>query len=112
MSYSPRKEEAWLKANNGVYELNDDFYKTSGGIFDPMPHYEEMFAAKVSKQPCLQISGAAFEFTNASEVELQIGELEKNSGLKNGYLKNEWTQKLFTFTVVCRNRRTNNIQSN
>ncbi|MEI6143753.1 MAG: hypothetical protein WCP85_31025 [Mariniphaga sp.] len=30
--------------NNGVYELNDEFYKTSGGIFDPMPHYEEMFA--------------------------------------------------------------------
>ncbi len=43
MGYHPRKEGAWVKATNGVYELNDEFYKTSGGIFDPMPHYEEMF---------------------------------------------------------------------
>jgi len=33
-----------VKANNDVYELNDEFYKTIDGIFDPMPHYEEMFA--------------------------------------------------------------------
>ncbi|MEI6142552.1 MAG: enolase C-terminal domain-like protein [Mariniphaga sp.] len=44
MGYHPLKEGAWVKANKGVYELNDEFYKTSGGIFDPMPHYEEMFA--------------------------------------------------------------------
>ena len=44
MGYHPRKEGAWVKATNGVYELNDEFYKTNGGIFDPMPHYEEMFA--------------------------------------------------------------------
>ena len=43
MGYHPRKEGAWVKANNGVYKLNEEFYKTSGGIFDPMPHYEEMF---------------------------------------------------------------------
>jgi L-alanine-DL-glutamate epimerase-like enolase superfamily enzyme len=49
MGYHPRKEGAWVKATNGVYELNDEFYKTSGGIFEPMPHYEEMFAVKVSK---------------------------------------------------------------
>ncbi len=49
MGYHPRKIGAWVKANNGVYELNYEFYKTGGGIFDPMPHYEEMFAAKVSK---------------------------------------------------------------
>jgi L-alanine-DL-glutamate epimerase-like enolase superfamily enzyme len=49
MGYHPRKDGAWVKANNGVYELNDEFYKTSGGIFEPMPHYEEMFAVKVSK---------------------------------------------------------------
>jgi L-alanine-DL-glutamate epimerase-like enolase superfamily enzyme len=46
MSYHPRKEGSWVRANKGVYDLTDDFYKTSGGIFDPMPHYEEMFAAK------------------------------------------------------------------
>ena len=49
MGYHPRKEGAWVKATNGVYELNDEFYKSSGGIFESMPHYEEMFAAKVSK---------------------------------------------------------------
>ena len=46
MSYHPRKNGAWAKQKNGVYELNDEFYKSSGGIFDPMPHYEEMFIPK------------------------------------------------------------------
>jgi len=45
LSYHPRKEGAWVKASKGVYELNDEFYQTGGGIFDPMPHYEEMFSA-------------------------------------------------------------------
>jgi hypothetical protein len=27
----------------GVYQLGREFYRTGGGIFDPMPHYEEMF---------------------------------------------------------------------
>jgi L-alanine-DL-glutamate epimerase-like enolase superfamily enzyme len=48
MSYHPRKNGAWAKQKNGVYELNDEFYRTSGGIFDPMPHYEEMFTPKKS----------------------------------------------------------------
>jgi len=48
MSYHPRNEGAWVRQKNGVYELNDEFYKTSGGIFDRMSHYEEMFAAKKS----------------------------------------------------------------
>ena len=43
MGYHPRKEGEWVKANKGVYELNDEFYQTGGGIFDPMPHYEDMF---------------------------------------------------------------------
>lgn len=46
MGYHPGKDGAWVKATKGVYELTDDFYRTSGGIFEPMPHYEEMFAAK------------------------------------------------------------------
>jgi L-alanine-DL-glutamate epimerase-like enolase superfamily enzyme len=47
MGYHPGKEGAWVKATKGVYELTDEFYRTSGGIFEPMPHYEEMFAAKI-----------------------------------------------------------------
>jgi len=43
LDYHPRKDAPWVKVKQGVYELNDEFYKTGGGIFDPMPHFEEMF---------------------------------------------------------------------
>jgi L-alanine-DL-glutamate epimerase-like enolase superfamily enzyme len=46
MSYHPGKEGSWVKMAKGVYELTEEFYQTSGGIFAPIPHYEEMFAAK------------------------------------------------------------------
>jgi L-alanine-DL-glutamate epimerase-like enolase superfamily enzyme len=45
MGYHPRKNAPWVSVKQGIYELNDEFYKTGGGIFDPMPHYEEMFIA-------------------------------------------------------------------
>lgn len=48
LGYHPRKEGAWVKATKGVYELNDEFYQSGGGIFDPMPHYEAMFSDKKS----------------------------------------------------------------
>lgn len=38
VSYHPRKGSSWMKAQKGVFELNDEFYKKSGGIFEPMPH--------------------------------------------------------------------------
>jgi L-alanine-DL-glutamate epimerase-like enolase superfamily enzyme len=44
MSYHPQKDGAWVRARNGVYELNKEFYKTSGGIFERSEHYENMFA--------------------------------------------------------------------
>ena len=43
LGYHPRKDGEWVQAKNGVYKLNDEFYQTGGGIFDPMPHYEAMF---------------------------------------------------------------------
>jgi hypothetical protein len=43
LGYHPRKDGNWVKAKNGVYELDEEFYKTGGGIFEPMPHYEAMF---------------------------------------------------------------------
>jgi hypothetical protein len=46
MDYHPRKNAPWVHVNNGVYELNDEFYKTGGGIFEPIPHYEKMFSAR------------------------------------------------------------------
>jgi L-alanine-DL-glutamate epimerase-like enolase superfamily enzyme len=46
MSYHPMEKGSWVKAEKGVYNLGSDFYKNSGGIFEPMPHYEEMFLSK------------------------------------------------------------------
>jgi len=43
LGYHPRKEAPWVHVKNGVYELDKEFYKTGGGIFDEMLHYEEMF---------------------------------------------------------------------
>jgi len=43
LSYHPEKNGSWVKAKNGVYELDQEFYKTSGGIFEPSQHYEDLF---------------------------------------------------------------------
>jgi hypothetical protein len=42
-SYHPCQDASWTTAKQGIFELNDDFYKNSGGIFLPSPHYESMF---------------------------------------------------------------------
>lgn len=42
-SYHPRPTAPWTRTRAGVFELGDDFYATSGGIFDPSPHYESLF---------------------------------------------------------------------
>lgn len=44
MSYHPRKDAGWVKMSRGVYNLNDEFYRTGGGIFDQSTHYEQMFS--------------------------------------------------------------------
>lgn len=44
--YNPCKDLPWAKTQNGVFELNDDYYSKSGGIFMPSQHYEEMFSSK------------------------------------------------------------------
>jgi L-alanine-DL-glutamate epimerase-like enolase superfamily enzyme len=43
LDYHPRKNAPWVNVKQGVYELNNEFYVAGGGIFDPMPHFEEMF---------------------------------------------------------------------
>jgi L-alanine-DL-glutamate epimerase-like enolase superfamily enzyme len=43
MDYHPRKYCSWVNAKDGIYELNSEFYLNGGGIFDPVPHYEDMF---------------------------------------------------------------------
>jgi len=44
-SYHPRMNGEWVDVKKGVYELDEEFYTSGGGIFDPMPHYEEIFKA-------------------------------------------------------------------
>lgn len=45
-SYNPCKDSPWAKTEKGVFELDDDYYAKSGGIFMPSSHYEEMFSNK------------------------------------------------------------------
>jgi L-alanine-DL-glutamate epimerase-like enolase superfamily enzyme len=46
LSYHPRGKASWVQPEGGVYELGREFYKAGGGIFEPSPHYEEMFTGK------------------------------------------------------------------
>jgi L-alanine-DL-glutamate epimerase-like enolase superfamily enzyme len=41
--YNPCKDSTWAQTKKGIFELNDDYYAKSGGIFLPCRHYEEMF---------------------------------------------------------------------
>lgn len=43
MGYYPSRDKVWVKVKNGVYSLDDEFYRSGGGIFDSIPHYEQMF---------------------------------------------------------------------
>jgi len=42
-SYHPSSAAPWTKTDRGVFELDDDFYAQSGGIFKPLPHHEALF---------------------------------------------------------------------
>ncbi|WP_026210162.1 mandelate racemase/muconate lactonizing enzyme family protein [Flexithrix dorotheae] len=42
-TYSPANGKSWTIAKDGVFPTGKEFYKQSGGIFMPSPHYEEMF---------------------------------------------------------------------
>jgi L-alanine-DL-glutamate epimerase-like enolase superfamily enzyme len=43
MTYHPRAGAEWTETKNGVYTTGEPFFKESGGIFQPAPHYEQMF---------------------------------------------------------------------
>jgi len=42
-SYHPCNGASWTKTKNGVFELNEDYYEKSGGIFMDSDHYMTMF---------------------------------------------------------------------
>jgi len=43
VSYHPCAGAPWTQTRAGVFELDDDYYRRSGGILLPSPHYEEKF---------------------------------------------------------------------
>jgi len=43
VSYHPYPDASWRKTKEGVFNLNEDYYRKSGGIFDESQHYEKMF---------------------------------------------------------------------
>ncbi len=46
VSYHPYPDASWRKTKNGVFNLNEDYYRKDGGIFKESDHYEKMFAHK------------------------------------------------------------------
>jgi len=42
-SYNPKNNASWIDVQNGFYITNSEYFKSGGGIFDPIPHYEKMF---------------------------------------------------------------------
>ena len=43
LTFNPTSGASWAKVEKGVFELGEDYYRHSGGIFEPSPHYEEWF---------------------------------------------------------------------
>ena len=43
VGYHPRGNASWNKCVNGAFNLNEDFYKESGGIFMPSDYYNNLF---------------------------------------------------------------------
>jgi L-alanine-DL-glutamate epimerase-like enolase superfamily enzyme len=42
VSHHPFPDALWRKTSNGVFRLNEDYYDKSGGIFEPLPFYENL----------------------------------------------------------------------
>jgi L-alanine-DL-glutamate epimerase-like enolase superfamily enzyme len=42
--YQPCSAAGWAQTSNGLFELDDDYYSSSGCIFSPSSHYEDMFS--------------------------------------------------------------------
>ncbi len=43
--YHPMARAAWTQSRGGVYHTDEAFFEKSGGIMEPSPHYEQMFAS-------------------------------------------------------------------
>ena len=43
VSYHPGSGAPWTKVRDGAFQLDKNFYERSGGIFEPLPHYQGLF---------------------------------------------------------------------
>ncbi len=43
LGYHPIAAASWTQPKHGVFELNEDYYERSGGIFESSVHYSELF---------------------------------------------------------------------
>lgn len=43
LSYHPAVGAPWINRTNGVFELSNDFYQRSGGIYESSAHYDALF---------------------------------------------------------------------
>jgi len=43
-NYLPKAGSTWSDVKQGVFELNDAYFQTSGGIFDTIPHYKNILS--------------------------------------------------------------------
>jgi hypothetical protein len=43
LAYNPTANRPWAKVTDGVYILDEDYYRQSGGIFEQSPHYASWF---------------------------------------------------------------------
>jgi len=41
--YLPTHNKPWVEVNDGLYLTDKEFYEAGGGIFENMPHYENLF---------------------------------------------------------------------
>lgn len=46
LSYSPFPDGSWVHSNDGLFQLNEDFYDKSGGILKSSEHYLSLFNGK------------------------------------------------------------------
>lgn len=42
-SYLPASDEPWVKVDAGLHQTRTKYFETGGGIFDELPHYENLF---------------------------------------------------------------------
>ena len=42
-SYLPASDEPWVKVDAGLHQTKTNYFETGGGIFDELPHYENLF---------------------------------------------------------------------